>query len=96
MLKGIVIAILAYSFLLIPSIVFSMAKSDYAGKSPSMISAMLVLGLLMATLGTTGFIFVWYVNTENAEVHFIEEYGCCPEPRHSRNHDFSKDAPQQE
>ena len=32
-----------------------MAKSGHAGKSPSMISTiMLVLGLLMATLGTTG------------------------------------------
>ncbi|KAG6694306.1 hypothetical protein I3843_09G042100 [Carya illinoinensis] len=31
-----------------------MAKSDSAGKSPSIISTMLVLGLLMATLGTTG------------------------------------------
>ena len=32
-----------------------MAKSGHAGKSPSMIATIiLVLGLLMATLGTTG------------------------------------------
>ncbi|KAB1200111.1 Glucan endo-1,3-beta-glucosidase [Morella rubra] len=36
------------------SIFLSMAKSDSGGESPSLISTMLVLGVLMATFGTTG------------------------------------------